>query len=955
MKSSTSHLIKVAEEHLARFAFFTRDNPFLSSRAAFRLEDRHRRALGDLLEGKVAVDEWLGGSLGKKLYGGLTIGCVPRDLQLVTTDDGPAVGVENVHAFLHGPVFWWLVSILWTIVVGRQVDPELGDDVIGYRLANKFVADHRRHGLMFQEPRAAYDRWKRYPLRVAEEHMGDTLGATTVDIRAFYYTVSACPGDILAAIRARVGQPARSRHAKVLTELLDALHAAFADEVDAAQPRTGGDLGAAPLPVGLPSSRLLANMIMFLATSELVEGGDVIGAAAYADDIVVVSHLLPDVGDSVAGYLARLGILDADESLDAPTAKQLAHLKVGLEKSSTALVRVVSKDVPASEPDAATNEPEDPTGLDPYIEADTSPEWDGVLRTILRVPYRRERMPRQIVSAVRRLVDEIRVGLDRDEAASRVSSLIDDLDSAAFLAIRPYWSDLLVAAVSGLGTASLGKMTRQFHDVAAALVPPPEANSKLVDALNFGLRTSWTHAAAQALSVASARAERDALALEDEVLIEDGPIGELTARNIALYATRLRSARLVAPAFVASPLAEFSDWAGPLIGQGATKAFAEWCATRTEPQRRAMILRWIRRSARFIHLHEACLAVHLWLAPNSETWLEDVRLILSSQPLIDAEALNALLDIARGSLAVSTEDYDFSQKSRQFAMRFAMPCIAVPEDQLAVQIGGDQGAIGALARESRSVTMRIVLDAVSRRADVLVLPEWAILPELLLWVMEQSAERQLLVIGGQTATLVGDSYTNRLWIGLPIIDSDGRHACLVPPPRAKRPLSPSEEAVVSQAHLTTESISAGTTRVPVYSWRGVTFASLICFEFADVDIRASLRGLADVVTLSAVNRDWKYFENAQDTTTRDNYCLTVCVNTGRYPGTRMVRPTRSEKAIAAAIHGSEQPAVLTRVIDLEPIVAARVLRKSPADVLGEEPSDDTILADFKPLPPWAAV
>ena len=801
---------------------------------------------------------------------------------------------------------------------------------------------------MFREPRTSYDRWRRYPLRVAEQHVGETLAATTVDIRAFYYTVNASPGEILPVLQERVGQPVRSRHGTVLTELLDTLHGAFAEEVAAAQPRAGGNLGAAPLPVGLPSSRLLANMIMFLATSELVDKDQVIGAAAYADDIVIVSRLLPNVGDSSAIYLSRLGVLNAEEALDVPTANHLAYLNAGLEKTSTALVRVVSEDTP-------NDEPEDSSNIDPYIEADTSPEWDGILRTILRVPYRRERMPRQIVSAIRRLVDEIRVGLDREEAASRVSTLIDDLDSAAFIAIRPYWSDLLVAVMSSLGPTSLGTMTRQFHDAVSALVPPPEANAKLVDALYFGLRTSWTHAAAQALSVASAREDRDALAIENEVLLEAGPVGELTAKSIALYATRLRSARLVSPAFVASPLAEFSDWSGPLIGQGVAGAFAEWCATRTEPQRRAMAMRWIQSSARFIHLHEACLAVHLWLAPKSKTWLEDVRLVLRSQPLVDNEALDELLALARGSLEGETQAHDFSEKSRQFSMRFAMPCIAVPENQLDAQIRGDDGAIGALAREARSVTMRIVLDAVSRHADVLVLPEWTVLPELLPWVMERSAENQLLVIGGQTATVVGSKYTNRLWVGLPVIDPDGRRACLVPPPRAKRPLSPSEEAVVNQAHLMSDSTSSDLGHVPVYSWRGVNFASLICFEFADVEIRSSLRWRADVVTLSAVNRDWKYFQDAQGATTRDNYCLTVCVNTGRYPGTRMMRPTKSEKAIAAAIHGSEQPTVLTRVVDLEPIVAARVLGMPPAEALVIEPSDDTVLSDYKPLPPGAAV
>jgi hypothetical protein len=946
MKQNTALLLKSAEAHLARFAFFTRDNPFLSSRAAFRLEGRHRRALGDLLEGRASVDTWLDETLGKQLRSGLAVGCVPRDLQLVTTADGPAVGVESVHAFLHGPVFWWLVSILWTMVVGRELDPRLGDQVVGYRLAKKFVADQERHGVMFQEPTAAYDRWKRVPLGVARDHVGETLGATTLDIRSFYYAVEASPTEILTAVRKDVQAPVRSRQVMVLTRLLDALHAEFASRLAATQPRAKDDPPAAPLPVGLPSSRVLANVIMFLAVRDLVQQAEVLGAVAYADDIVVVSRELPQVGDTAASHLERLGVIDDTEALCSPKAKRLARLEVGLEKSGTALVRVVKED---EEPE----EPEETADIDPYIEADPSPEWDGVLRTVLRVPYRRERMPRQIVTTLRRLVDEIRVGLGREETANRFAELIDELDSATLIAIRPYWAELLVAAFAGLGPNALGKMTTQFSDVTESLVPPSWANSDLIDALRFGLRTSWIHAAAQALSVTAGRATRDAIAVENETLIAEGPMGSLSARSIALYANRLRSARLIAPGFVAPPLAEFSDWAGPLIGEGSAQGFAEWSETHTVPQKRSMLMRAIRSAPRFVHLHEACLAVHAWMAPGSSTWLDDVRLVLESQPLVDGQALAGLLKSAREVMAEAPFDSDFSEKKRSMRLRFALPCFAVPEDQLDVQLDGDTAHVGRLAREARSMTMRIILDAISRKTDVLVLPEWTILPELLVWVMERSAQSGLLVIGGQTATIVGERYSNVIWVGIPIVDCDGRRACLVPPPRTKKPLSPAEESAIGAVGLTSDSLSGGTVPIPVFTWRGVNFASLLCYEFADAAIRASLRGRADFVTLSAVNRDWKYFENAQDAMTRDNYCLSICVNTGRYPGTRIVRPTVSEKAIAASIHGSDQPAILTRVIDLEPLVAARVLKARPADVLTNEPSDDTVLADYKPVPPWS--
>ena len=857
------------------------------------------------------------------------------------------MGVESVHAFVHGPVFWWLVSILWTIVVGRQLDPKLGDQVIGYRLARKFVSDHERHGVMFQEPTAAYDRWKRVPLAIARNHVGETLSATTLDIRSFYYAVDASPGQILAAMRKVAGAPTRSRQVVVLTQLLDALHRAFADRISVVQPRAEADLARLPLPVGLPSSRVLANIIMFLAVRDLIQEGKMLGAAAYADDIVVVSRDLPQVGDSAASYLSRLGIIDDSEMLAAPSAAKLATFRVGLEKSSTALVRVVGEDETPEEPE----EPAEPTDLDPYIEADPSPEWDGVLRTVLRVPYRRERMPRAIVTALRRLVDEIRVGLDREEAANRLAELVDDLDSAALVAIRPYWAELLVAGLASLGPSALGTLTSQFNDVAASLVPPSWASPHLVEALHFGLRTSWVHAAAQALSVTTGRADRDAIASEDAVLIDGGPIGTLHAKSIALYATRLRVARLVAPDFVASPLAEFSDWSGPLVGEASARSFSEWSRTRTVPQRRAMLMRAIGKAPRFVHLHEACLAVHLWMAPGSNAWLEDVGRVLRSQPLVDGAALDGLMESARLSMAEAPSDGDFSEKQRALRMRFALPCFSVREDQLEVQVAAESSEVGRLAKEARSVTMRVVLEAVSRDADVLVLPEWTILPELLLWAMERSAQRRMLLIGGQTATLAGKQYSNVLWVGIPMTDPDGRRACLVPPPRPKKPLSPAEKQAVDAAGLTSDSCLDATEPVPIYSWRGANFASLLCYEFADAGIRTSLRGRADVITLSAVNRDWKYFESAQDAMARDNYCLSICVNTGRYPGTRIVRPTRSEKAIAAAIHGSEQPTILTRVIDLEPLVAARVLNAQPADVLTHEPSDDLILADYKPIPP----
>ena len=58
-------------------------------------------------------------------------------------------------------------------------------------------------------------------------------------------------------------------------------------------------------------------------------------------------------------------------------------------------------------------------------------------------------------------------------------------------------------------------------------------------------------------------------------------------------------------------------------------------------------------------------------------------------------------------------------------------------------------------------------------------------------------------------------------------------------------------------------------------------------------------------------------------------------------------------AIAASVHGSDDLAVITRRVDMEPIVTAQVHQLRPDDPsLGlEEPSDDAKLSDYKPFPP----
>jgi hypothetical protein len=300
---------------------------------------RHLQLLTELLGGERRASHWLKGPQARNLLGSVKVGSVPRDVQLVAREGELVVGVESVHAFLQAELFWWMVSILWTIAISSEVEPLLGDGVMGFRFQRAFLEDPATSGVMFGDPHRAHERWQRFPSRIAADHPDGILATNTLDIRAFYYSVDVRPGRIISAFYAAKGEPLpRSRALRVLTTLLDALHLRFAERCAGTQPRRGdlGIEGACPLPVGLPSSPVLANMLMSLVLDDLATAPDTLAVASYADDVIVMTPSLLDLDEKPADYFARLGLSSAEDPyvLRSPSTAGLAQLTLRLERAA---------------------------------------------------------------------------------------------------------------------------------------------------------------------------------------------------------------------------------------------------------------------------------------------------------------------------------------------------------------------------------------------------------------------------------------------------------------------------------------------------------------------------------------------------------------------------------------------------------------------------------------------
>jgi predicted amidohydrolase len=543
------------------------------------------------------------------------------------------------------------------------------------------------------------------------------------------------------------------------------------------------------------------------------------------------------------------------------------------------------------------------------------------------------------------LIGDISTGLDSESTGVRLREIVEGVDASVFLRLRSFWADLAVAGVVASGPPGILTLANDFGAAAEAISLTPDAPQAQFAALLRGIRAAWIFAVAQAFAVAMSAEERRAFAKDVPRMLEDSPVEAVSTPVISAYAARLRARGLVPAQFVSVPLSEFTTWSGPLLGAGVLHDFVEWASSR----RRLLygLQRRVARAVRFVQLHEACLAVHLWVKPGSPTWLTESFEILRKQPLLRTADLEALQAISEGAVCDVEPQLPPEGAERLLQLRVAMPSLRVRPDQLEAIITNDRALEAQIISEARQRTQVVVRAAAKRHASILVLPEWAVRPEQLGWLMNQSRRAEMLLVAGQAPTIRGLTYSNQIWTGIPLRDHANRRACLVPPPREKRYLSPHEQTALAPAGI---SHTPGTT-IPTYRWRGIGVASLICFEFADVATRHALRRTTDLLTVSSWNQDWRYFDAIQEATTRDNYCMTFCVNTSDFPGTRLMRPTRSEKAVLASVHGSDYPAVVMRKVDLLPVVAARATGRSPSEVLTSEPSDDATLEDYKPVPP----
>ncbi|MFI3169889.1 MAG: hypothetical protein R3Y06_08100 [Faecalibacterium sp.] len=231
---------------------------------------------------------------------------------------------------------------------------------------------------------------------------------------------------------------------------------------------------------------------------------------------------------------------------------------------------------------------------------------------------------------------------------------------------------------------------------------------------------------------------------------------------------------------------------------------------------------------------------------------------------------------------------------------------------------------------------KVINQAISEHADVLIMPE-AYIPFEWLWLLSQrAASNNMAIITGVEHIVTEERVLNLTATILPYAVDDhikSAHINL----RNKVHYSPEETRLI---YGYGQKIEKGE-GYDLFCWNDLWFSVYCCFELASIQDRALFATYVDAIFAVEWNKDTNYYSSIIESLSRDLHCYCAQVNTSNYGDSRIVIPTNTILKDLIRTKGGENDTVL--IAEINP-VALREFQRKEYELQKEDKS-------FKPTPP----
>jgi len=193
--------------------------------------------------------------------------------------------VESYNIFIKAPIQIHLISTLWTMTVGEQLDNQLLNNTKGNRLfRDKEQLFTNRNHKLFKPYFEGYQSFRDDAIDISIDLHQKNLDVTFVnlDITEFYYNISF---DFNSDLPIGIVDEYR------LNDFLQQVHTTFHEKIkeDNIQPREGSEYNKEYfLPIGLVSSSVIANFVLVDFDNDIVTNLKPEYYSRYVDDMLLV-------------------------------------------------------------------------------------------------------------------------------------------------------------------------------------------------------------------------------------------------------------------------------------------------------------------------------------------------------------------------------------------------------------------------------------------------------------------------------------------------------------------------------------------------------------------------------------------------------------------------------------------------------------------------------------------
>lgn len=114
--------------------------------------------------------------------------------------------------------------------------------------------------------------------------------------------------------------------------------------------------------------------------------------------------------------------------------------------------------------------------------------------------------------------------------------------------------------------------------------------------------------------------------------------------------------------------------------------------------------------------------------------------------------------------------------------------------------------------------------------------------------------------------------------------------------------------------------------IPIYyivDASGMKYSTILCYEFTDINSRASLKSKIDALFVPQLNKDTNYFSSIVESSSRDLHCFIIQANTSKYGDSRITAPYDTIHKNIVQIKGGDNDAIIIGKLDIPALYNAR--------------------------------